>query len=226
MGEDLIRMERISKFYGRVQALDNVIFSVARQEIVGLLGDNGAGKSTLIKVLWRRPGEQRPDRRARQAGRHPQHNRRHRARDRDDLPGFGARHATIDRPKPLLGREQPGSPQFFNRMDAQLMEEVAGDLLRKVGIGKSIQPQRQSRLYPAANGKLWRSRAPCTSTAISSVLDEPTNNLGVAETQGVIAIRAQRSQFWPLLHHHSPQHPPRVASGRSNRGHAARQGRG
>ena len=51
MGEDLIRMERISKFYGRVQALDDVTFSVARQEIVGLLGDNGAGKSTLIKVL-------------------------------------------------------------------------------------------------------------------------------------------------------------------------------
>ena len=51
MGEDLIRMERINKFYGRVQALDDVAFSVARQEIVGLLGDNGAGKSTLIKVL-------------------------------------------------------------------------------------------------------------------------------------------------------------------------------
>lgn len=51
MGDDLIRMERISKFYGRVQALDRVNFSVGRQEIVGLLGDNGAGKSTLIKVL-------------------------------------------------------------------------------------------------------------------------------------------------------------------------------
>ena len=51
MGEELIRMERISKFYGRVQALEDVNFSVGRREIVGLLGDNGAGKSTLIKVL-------------------------------------------------------------------------------------------------------------------------------------------------------------------------------
>src|ERR1700753_2884091 len=51
MSDDLIRMEHISKFYGRVQALEDVNLSVARQEIVGLLGDNGAGKSTLIKVL-------------------------------------------------------------------------------------------------------------------------------------------------------------------------------
>ena len=50
-GGDLIRMEHINKFFGRVQALDDVNFSVGRREIVGLLGDNGAGKSTLIKVL-------------------------------------------------------------------------------------------------------------------------------------------------------------------------------
>src|SRR4029078_12976149 len=48
---DLIRMEHITKFYGRVRALEDVNFTVGEREIVGLLGDNGAGKSTLIKVL-------------------------------------------------------------------------------------------------------------------------------------------------------------------------------
>jgi simple sugar transport system ATP-binding protein len=47
----LIRMERINKFFGRVQALNDVSLSVNNNEIVALLGDNGAGKSTLIKIL-------------------------------------------------------------------------------------------------------------------------------------------------------------------------------
>ena len=48
---ELVRMEHINKSYGRVQALEDVTFTVHEREIVGLLGDNGAGKSTLIKVL-------------------------------------------------------------------------------------------------------------------------------------------------------------------------------
>jgi ABC-type polysaccharide/polyol phosphate transport system ATPase subunit len=51
MSDELIRMERINKFFGRVQALNDVSLSVNNNEIVALLGDNGAGKSTLIKIL-------------------------------------------------------------------------------------------------------------------------------------------------------------------------------
>ncbi|MCJ8325366.1 MAG: sugar ABC transporter ATP-binding protein [Rhizobiales bacterium] len=47
----IVRLENVSKFYGKVESLKNVSIEIGNNEIVGLIGDNGAGKSTLIKVL-------------------------------------------------------------------------------------------------------------------------------------------------------------------------------
>lgn len=47
----IVRLENVSKYYGKIESLTDVTVEIGANEIVGLIGDNGAGKSTLIKVL-------------------------------------------------------------------------------------------------------------------------------------------------------------------------------
>ncbi len=44
-------MRGITKHFGAIQALNGVDLSIARGEVLGLMGDNGAGKSTLVKII-------------------------------------------------------------------------------------------------------------------------------------------------------------------------------
>jgi ABC-2 type transport system ATP-binding protein len=46
-----IRLEKVSKRYGRTVALDQVSFEVGEQQMFALLGPNGAGKTTLMHIL-------------------------------------------------------------------------------------------------------------------------------------------------------------------------------
>src|ERR1700756_1658765 len=139
MTDELVRMERINKYFGRVQALNDVSLSVRRNEIVGLLGDNGAGKSTLIKVL---SGALRAD-----SGDIYMHGTKVNMRNTTDAMAQGIE--TIYQDSALvtqlsiarnlfLGREPVKGPRFLDRLDQNAMNDAAGKLLKQVGIKKEI----------------------------------------------------------------------------------------
>ena len=46
-----IEVKGVSKHYGKVQALQDVSFSVGKGEVFGLIGPDGAGKTTLFRTL-------------------------------------------------------------------------------------------------------------------------------------------------------------------------------
>lgn len=187
MAEPLVEMRGITKHYGRIQALNDVTLTINRNEIVGLLGDNGAGKSTLIKVLSgavpMTSGE------IRVKGRPVE------IRSTNDAIANGIE--TIYQDSALvpqlsiarnlfLGRELRKAPAFLDRLDLEEMNRVASDLLRKVGITKNIPPTTPiSALSGGERQAVAIARAMYFESDLI-ILDEPTNNLGVAETQGVL----------------------------------------
>ena len=51
MGETVVNIQGLEKYYGKHLAVSNLTLSVQKGEIFGFLGANGAGKSTVIRCL-------------------------------------------------------------------------------------------------------------------------------------------------------------------------------
>lgn len=187
MAEALVRMQNISKSYGKVQALEDVTLTFEQGEIVGLLGDNGAGKSTLIKVLSGAVPATSGDIfiRGKKVAMH----------STTEAISYGIE--TIYQDSALvtqlsiarnlfLGREPVKGPRWLNRLDEKAMNEAAAALLKQVGIGKNIPPDTP---IGSLSGGERQAVAIARAMHFDSdliILDEPTNNLGVAETRGVL----------------------------------------
>ena len=51
MGQPFLELDGILKNFGGLRAVDNVSFSMNRDEMLGLIGPNGAGKTTLVRLI-------------------------------------------------------------------------------------------------------------------------------------------------------------------------------
>lgn len=47
----MIKVENLTKYYGKRLAVDNISFNIEKGEIVGFLGPNAAGKTTTMRIL-------------------------------------------------------------------------------------------------------------------------------------------------------------------------------
>jgi len=50
-GQAILKVERLGKHFGGVQAVHDVSFSLGQGEFLGIIGPNGSGKTTLVNLI-------------------------------------------------------------------------------------------------------------------------------------------------------------------------------
>ncbi len=58
LGDKIIEINNLCKFYGNHILIDDLSFSLPKAAIVGIIGPNGSGKSTLFRIIC---GQEQPD---------------------------------------------------------------------------------------------------------------------------------------------------------------------
>jgi simple sugar transport system ATP-binding protein len=182
----LVWMEKITKKFGTITALQDVDFGVDGGEVRALLGDNGAGKSTLIKVLM---GVHQPNsgqiylegkpvriaspREARAAGIEAVY---------QDLALVNLMSITRNF---FLGREIVRGIGPIRWLDARQMNQICRKSLRDIGIAIRSPTERVGSLSGGERQSIAIGRGVYFGAKVL-ILDEPTSALSVAETRKVL----------------------------------------
>jgi simple sugar transport system ATP-binding protein len=198
----------VSKYFGRVIALEHVSLSVRPGEVNCLLGDNGAGKSTLIKIL---SGVHTPD-----SG----------TLLMDGQPVvLGSPRDALDRGVatvyqdlavlPLMsisrnffvGSEPTAGFGPFKQFDVARSGRIATDQMLEIGIQVRDPGQLVGTLSGGERQTLAIARAEYFGARVL-ILDEPTSALGVKEAAIVLrhVIRARAKGLGVIFITHNVQH--------------------
>lgn len=209
MAAPLVEMTGIEKHYGSVTALAGVDFTVGAAEIVGLLGDNGAGKSTLIKIL---AGAIRPS-----AG--EIRFKGSAVRFRSTREAIDAGIETIYQDSALveqmsiernlfLGREPTRSLGPLRSIDRSYIASTTSELMNRVGITKKIDPDTPIVSLSGGERQAIAIARAMFFEADLIIMDEPTNNLGVEEADGVMRFirEAKEAGHSSILISHNIHH--------------------
>lgn len=182
----LLRMEKVSKSFPGVRALDQVDFDVRAGEVHALLGENGAGKSTLIKVLT---GVHRPD-----EGRVFFQGRAIAPSSPHDCEACGI--STVYQEVPLIPRLSVAENVLLGRQPSRWgflrwkeLRRQAAEALR--GVGLQIDLDRPLGDYSMAIQQMVTIARALSANAKVLVLDEPTSSLDEREVDDLLALMQQ-----------------------------------
>jgi heme ABC exporter ATP-binding subunit CcmA len=159
----MIHVERITKRFGRVRAVDDLSFEVARGETFAIIGPNGAGKTTTLKILL---GLARPDQGSvtiGEARRHPH--------DRQARESIGYVPQRVAFPAQRTVREVL---QFFADLRGLTHEDVTRTLAR-VGM-QDVAARPAAQLSGGYSQRLSLAQALLGNPELL-ILDEPTASL-------------------------------------------------
>jgi fructose transport system ATP-binding protein len=201
----------VSKYYGRITALDHVDFAIYPGEVVAIVGDNGAGKSTLTKII---SGALTPDTGSVLLDGQPvQLHSPLEARERGIETVYQnlAVAPALDIASNLfLGREKRVRGPLgtiFRKLDKRGMHRQAQETLATLKIGLNSTSQLIETLSGGQRQGVAVARAISWSRKVV-IMDEPTAALGVQESGMVLdLIRQVRARGVPVavISHNMPQ---------------------
>ncbi|MFB3826127.1 MAG: sugar ABC transporter ATP-binding protein [Bryobacteraceae bacterium] len=182
----LLKLERISKTFGGVAALDGVSFEVLPGEIHALVGENGAGKSTLMNIA---SGVMRPDsgaiiwdgRPVAPAG----------PREAQDL-GISFVHQELALAPQLSAAENVFLGRHPARRGCVRWKEInqrAGELLRE--LGHDLDPRRPAGELSIGEQQVVEIARALSFNARLIIMDEPTAPLSGHETARLLRVIAR-----------------------------------
>ena len=176
----LVRTDSLSKRYGRLAALSDCTFEIARGEILGLLGPNGAGKTTLLRLLM---GYLKP------------------TSGRAAIDGLDCYRQSVEVHRRLA--YLPGDARLFRQLNGRQTLEFfsrlrdSAPLERALQLAERLQLDLSRRVRQMSTGmrqKLALAIA-LTPDVPLVILDEPTSNLDPTVRRDVIElIREARDQ--------------------------------